>query len=227
MRVAVIRFALILYVNMAYADYTGRLPNSITLNGGDSQPHNAIASCTTWDCTFGYINGGGGYDFNYYTNGNANSTLTLNATLPQNPPAGAQKSIKFYIGNATLNQHSNLILNNFESVLLQSSLNLNNAKLSFNTTSATSTFQIQENASVTLNNNAILEIKSNNFTNYNVLSLHNSTLYITAQEIFSYKHIQNNNGTIIINGNFYNVGQKSALGGASPSSIATLTNQWG
>ena len=125
MRGVVIRFALVLCVNVAFADYTGRLPNNITINGGESQTHNAIMDCSSyWECVFGNYS----YNFTYSTNGNADSSLTLNGTLPPNP-ASQTKSKPFYIGNMTINPHSNLTMQGFESFNLGGSLNINGGSL--------------------------------------------------------------------------------------------------
>ena len=73
-----------IFTSALKADYTGILPPSITLAGGKSETHKAIADCSsTWECTFGYKPPGGGYDFTYSTSGNGSSTLMLNLTLPQ------------------------------------------------------------------------------------------------------------------------------------------------
>ena len=130
------------FVSASFADYTGYL-SPISLPGGTAQTHNAIATCTYYDCTFGY-SGSSSYDVSYTTTGSGTSSLTLNAILPTNAPNTAQKTIKFYMNTATINPNSKLVLNNFNSILLEKAMNINNASLAFNadTTSTTSSFQI-------------------------------------------------------------------------------------
>lgn len=210
-----------------YADYTNRLP-SITLAGGDNQTHKAIADCSSvWQCTFGYRPPSGGYDFTYTTNGNVDSTLTLNVVVPPNSSV-QDKTIPFYINNATINPRSNLILNDFDSILLESKMSIDNASLTFNANKAgnTTNFQINSRASVVLSNNATLKVVANDFLNKNIVSISNSTLDITATSILSYNEMQNDNGTITINGSFYNVGQKMTLSSTS-SGVANLINNGG
>ena len=212
-----------IFVNGVYAvDYTGNLPSNITLAGGTSQTSKATAICNKNDCTFG------SGSFSYTTSGSGVSNLILNATLPTSVPSSAETTIKFYVNSATINPNSNLILNNFNSILLENTIRINNASLTFNadTTSTTSSFQIGTSASVTLTNNATLNVISNGFLNQNKVTVSNSTLVITGNDIRSYNEMTNNSGTITINGNFYNVGQKQ-VGLDSPSSVANLTNNGG
>lgn len=218
-----------IFTSALKADYTGTLPSSITLAGGKSETHKAIADCSsTWECTFGYKPPGGGYDFTYSTSGNGSSTLTLNLTLPPNP--NSQKTTTpFYMNNTTINPNSNLILNNFNSILLEYTMSITNATLTFNGNSASNStiFQMSFKANVVLNDNATLKVKANRFLNQNKVSISNSTLDITATSVLSHNEITNNGGKVSISGNLYNVGQKEALGAASPSSVANFINNGG
>lgn len=217
------------FTNTLKADYTGTLPSSITLAGGKSETHKAIADCSSkWECTFGYKPPGGGYDFTYSTSGSGSSTLTLNLTLPPNP--NSQKTTTpFYMNNTTINPNSNLVLNNFNSILLEYTMSITNATLTFNGNSASNStiFQMSFKANVVLNDNATLKVKANRFLNQNKVSISNSTLDITATSVLSHNEITNNGGKVSINGNFYNVGQKEAFGAASPSSVANFINNGG
>lgn len=218
-----------IFTSALKADYTGTLPPSITLAGGKSETHKAIADCSSvWECTFGYKPPGGGYDFTYSTSGNGSSTLTLNLTLPPNP--NSQKTTTpFYMNNTTINPNSNLVLNNFNSILLEYTMSITNATLTFNGNSASNStiFQMSFKANVVLNDNATLKVKANRFLNQNKVSINNSTLDITATSVLSHNEITNNGGKVSISGNLYNVGQKEALGAASPSSVANFTNNGG
>lgn len=218
-----------IFTSALKADYTGTLPSSITLAGGKSETHKAIADCSsTWECTFGYKPPGGGYDFTYSTSGNGSSTLTLNLTLPPNP--NSQKTTTpFYMNNTTINPNSNLILNNFNSILLEYTMSITNATLTFNGNSASNStiFQMSFKANVVLNDNATLKVKANRFLNQNKVSISNSTLDITATSVLSHNEITNNGGKVSISGNLYNVGQKEAFGAASPSSVANFINNGG
>lgn len=217
------------FTNTLKADYTGTLPSSITLAGGKSETHKAIADCSSkWECTFGYKPPGGGYDFTYSTSGSGSSTLTLNLTLPPNP--NSQKTTTpFYMNNTTINPNSNLVLNNFNSILLEYTMSITNATLTFNGNSASNStiFQMSFKANVVLNDNATLKVKANRFLNQNKVSISNSTLDITATSVLSHNEITNNGGKVSINGNLYNVGQKEAFGAASPSSVANFINNGG
>lgn len=217
------------FTNTLKADYTGILPSSITLAGGKSETHKAIADCSSkWECTFGYKPPGGGYDFTYSTSGSGSSTLTLNLTLPPNP--NSQKTTTpFYMNNTTINPNSNLVLNNFNSILLEYTMSITNATLTFNGNSASNStiFQMSFKANVVLNDNATLKVKANRFLNQNKVSISNSTLDITATSVLSHNEITNNGGKVSINGNLYNVGQKEAFGAASPSSVANFINNGG
>ncbi len=218
-----------IFTSALQADYTGTLPSSITLAGGKSETHKAIADCSsTWECTFGYKPPGGGYDFTYSTSGNGSSTLTLNLTLPPNP--NSQKTTTpFYMNNTTINPNSNLVLNNFNSILLEYTMSITNATLTFNGNSASNStiFQMSFKANVVLNDNATLKVKANRFLNQNKVSINNSTLDITATSVLSHNEITNNGGKVSISGNLYNVGQKEAFGAASPSSVANFINNGG
>ena len=218
-----------IFTSALKADYTGTLPSSITLAGGKSETHKAIADCSsTWECTFGYKPPGGGYDFTYSTSGNGSSTLTLNLTLPPNP--NSQKTTTpFYMNNTTINPNSNLVLNNFNSILLEYTMSITNATLTFNGNSASNStiFQMSFKANVVLNDNATLKVKANRFLNQNKVSISNSTLDISATSVLSYNEITNNGGKVSISGNLYNVGQKEAFGAASPSSVANFINNGG
>ena len=218
-----------IFTSALKADYTGTLPSSITLAGGKSETHKAIADCSsTWECTFGYKPPGGGYDFTYSTSGNGSSTLTLNLTLPPNP--NSQKTTTpFYMNYTTINPNSNLVLNNFNSILLEYTMSITNATLTFNGNSASNStiFQMSFKANVVLNDNATLKVKANRFLNQNKVSINNSTLDITATSVLSHNEITNNGGKVSISGSLYNVGQKEAFGAASPSSVANFINNGG
>lgn len=215
-----------IFTSALKADYTGIIkPSSITLAGGVTQTHNAIADCNRYDCTFGYQNDKG-VDFTYATNGSGKSSLTLNAILPQNPPSTAEKTIKFYMNNTTIKPNSNLTLNNFNSILLEKTMSIDNASLIFNanTSSTSSIFQMNSGSRVLLTNGATLEVNARQFLNREVVSVSKSTLNITATTATrSYNTIQNDGGSITINGNFYNLGQK-VVNYSTTSSVANFTS---
>lgn len=215
-----------IFTSALKADYTGIIkPSSITLAGGVTQTHNAIADCNRYDCTFGYQNDKG-VDFTYATSGSGKSSLTLNAILPQNPPSTAEKTIKFYMNNTTIKPNSNLTLNNFNSILLERTMSIDNASLIFNanTSSTSSIFQMNSGSRVLLTNGATLEVNARQFLNREVVSVSKSTLNITATTATrSYNTIQNDGGSITINGNFYNLGQK-VVNYSTTSSVANFTS---
>lgn len=213
-----------IFTSALKADYTAVL-RSLTLSGGVTQTHNAIADCNRYDCTFGYQNDKG-VDFTYATSGSGKSSLTLNAILPQNPPSTAEKTIKFYMNNTTIKPNSNLTLNNFNSILLERTMSIDNASLIFNanTSSTSSIFQMNSGSRVLLTNGATLEVNARQFLNREVVSVSKSTLNITATTATrSYNTIQNDGGSITINGNFYNLGQK-VVNYSTTSSVANFTS---
>lgn len=213
-----------IFTSALKADYTAVL-HSLTLSGGVTQTHNAIADCNRYDCTFGYQNDKG-VDFTYATSGSGKSSLTLNAILPQIPPSTAEKTIKFYMNNTTIKPNSNLTLNNFNSILLERTMSIDNATLIFNanTSSTSSIFQMNSGSRVLLTNGATLEVNARQFLNREVVSVSKSTLNITATTaIRSYNTIQNDGGSITINGNFYNLGQK-VVNYSTTSSVANFTS---
>ena len=217
MRGIVIGFALLL--NIANADYTGRLPNAITLQGGESQPHSAIMDCSSyWECVFGDF----AYNFTYSTNGNTNSKLTLNGTLPPNPTSQKQ-STPFFIGNMTINPHSNLIMQGFESFNLGASLNINGGSLAFQNGNFATLF----GTNISVSNGGKLGVIANGFTNRGNMSANNATISIIPTSARNYGNIYNNNGDITIGTDLYNIGQKTAYAGASPSSVANIVNNGG
>lgn len=218
MRGIVIGFALLL--NIANADYTGRLPNAITLQGGESQPHSAIMDCSSyWECVFGDF----AYNFTYSTKGNTDSKLTLNGTLPPNP-ASQTKSTPFFIGNMTINPHSNLIMQGFESFNLGASLNINGGSLEFHNGNFATLF----GTNISVSNGGKLGVsRANGFTNRGNMSANNATISIIPTSARNYGNIYNNNGDITIGTDLYNIGQKTALAGASPSSVANIVNNGG
>lgn len=213
-----------IFTSALKADYTAVL-HSLTLAGGVTQTHNAIADCNRYDCTFGYQNDKG-VDFTYATSGSGKSNLTLNAILPQNPPSTAEKTIKFYMNNTTIKPNSNLTLNNFNSILLERTMSIDNATLTFNGNSASNStiFQMNSGSRVLLTNGATLEVNARQFLNREVVSVSKSTLNITATTATrSYNTIQNDGGSITINGNFYNLGQK-VVDYSTTSSVANFTS---
>ncbi len=217
-------FLYIIFISALQADYTAIL-RSLTLAGGVTQTHNAIADCNRYDCTFGYQNDKG-VDFTYATSGSGKSNLTLNAILPQNPPSTAEKTIKFYMNNTTIKPNSNLTLNNFNSILLERTMSIDNATLTFNGNSASNStiFQMNSGSRVLLTNGATLEVNARQFLNREVVSVSKSTLNITATTATrSYNTIQNDGGSITINGNFYNLGQK-VVDYSTTSSVANFTS---
>lgn len=213
-----------IFTSALKADYTAVL-HSLTLAGGVTQTHNAIADCNRYDCTFGYQNDKG-VDFTYATSGSGKSSLTLNAILPQNPPSTAEKTIKFYMNNTTIKPNSNLTLNNFNSILLEKTMSIDNATLTFNGNSASNStiFQMNSGSRVLLTNGATLEVNARQFLNREVVSVSKSMLNITATTATrSYNTIQNDGGSITINGNFYNLGQK-VVDYSTTSSVANFTS---
>lgn len=217
MRGIVIGFALLL--NIANADYTGRLPNAITLQGGESQPHSAIMDCSSyWECVFGNF----AYNFTYSTKGNTDSKLTLNGTLPPNPTSQKQGT-PFFIGNMTINPHSNLIMQGFESFNLGASLNINGGSLEFHNGNFATLF----GTNISVSNGGKLGVIANGFTNRGNMSANNATISIIPTSARNYGNIYNNNGDITIGTNLYNIGQKTAYAGASPSSVANIVNNGG
>ena len=220
MRGLIIHIALLICVNVAFADYTGRLPSTITLNGGESQTHNAIMDCSSyWECVFGSES----QNFTYSTRGNGDSNLTLNATLPQNPTS-QYKNKPFYIGTMTINSHSNLTMQGFDSFNLGRSLTINGGSLSF----INGDFGTYFNTNISVTNGGRLGIVGNGFTNKGTMSAQNTTISIIANSARNYGSIINNGGDISIqNTDLYNIGQKEAYAGASPSSVANITNNGG
>lgn len=207
----------------AYADYVGRLPSNITMQGGTQSIQNAIANCqSTWQCTFNC----GVNSFSYSTMGNTQSSLTLNATLPPNP-VSQRTNTPFYVNNASLNPHSKLILNGFDSLLLDNTMYLNNASLEFNTNISGSSFEIDSSASLILANNSSVDIRvgggNTGFINLGNVSVDNSTLSITATDIKQEHNMTITNSTLSVNGSFYNVGQTPSY----KSSVSTLINNGG
>lgn len=217
MRGIVIGFALLL--NIANADYTGRLPNAITLQGGEPQTHSAIMDCSSyWECVFGDF----AYNFTYSTKGNTDSTLTLNGTLPPNPTSQKQRT-PFFIGNMTINPHSNLIMQGFESFNLGASLNINGGSLAFQNGNFATLF----GTNISVSNGGKLGVVGIGFTNRGNMSANNATISIIPTSARNYGNIYNNNGDITIGTNLYNIGQKTAYAGASPSSVANIVNNGG
>lgn len=217
MRGIVIGFVLLL--NIANADYTGRLPNAITLQGGEPQTHSAIMDCSSyWECVFGDF----AYNFTYSTKGNTDSTLTLNGTLPPNPTSQKQRT-PFFIGNMTINPHSNLIMQGFESFNLGASLNINGGSLAFQNGNFATLF----GTNISVSNGGKLGVVGIGFTNRGNMSANNATISIIPTSARNYGNIYNNNGDITIGTNLYNIGQKTAYAGASPSSVANIVNNGG
>lgn len=172
-----------------------------------------------WECVFGDYS----YSFTYSTNGNTDSTLTLNATLPPNP-ASQRKDKPFFIGTMTINPHSNLIMQGFESFNLGGALHINGGSLSFKNGDFATLF----NTNIRVTNGGNLGIEGKGFTNRGSMSTQNATISITANSARNYGSITNNGGNISIqNTSIYNIGQKVALAGASPSSVASITNNGG
>lgn len=206
--------------NIAYADYVGRLPSYITLQWGGGESHKVIMDCSNgWECQFGNY----AYNFTYSTNGNTDSKLTLIATLPQNT-GGATTDTPFYIDTMTINPHSNLIMQGFESFNLGNSLTINGGSLAFHNGDFATLF----NTNISVTNGGKLGIVGKGFTNRGSMSAQNATISITANSARNYGSITNNGGDITItNTNLYNIGQKVALAGASPSSVANITNNGG
>lgn len=202
-------------VNIAYADYVGRLPSYITLQGGGGEPHNAVMDCSSyWECIFG----GESQSFTYSTSGNGDSNLTLNATLPPNP-ASQRKSKPFFIGTMTINPHSNLILQDFESFNLGKALHINGGSLSF----SNGDFATRYNTNITVTNGGNLRIEGKGFTNRGTMTAQDSTISIIPTSAWNQGDITNNNGDITIGTDLLNIGQRGTLADTF-SSVAHITN---
>ena len=207
------------------------MPATLTLKAGENKTEDAIADCTSpWECIFNADKNSNGYSFTYSTTGATTSTLTLNAKLPQNPQS-KNTNIPFYASTLTVNKNSTLVLNGFESLSIQNALNINGGSLRYSHTTATSGFGLPTNARVTLSNNALFEINAGKFTNNGTITLSNqSTLNINTEggnKTNNYGSITNNNSNITVKNDLWNLGQKPALGAASPSSVASLINNGG
>ena len=221
-------FLYIIFISVLSAQYTNRLPATLTLKAGDNKTEDAIADCTSpWECIFNADKNSNGYSFTYNTTGATTSTLTLNAKLPPNPQS-KDKNIPFYASTLTVNKNSTLVLNGFESLSIQNALNINGGSLRYSHNTDTSGFGLPTNARATLSNNALFEINAGKFTNNGTITLSNqSTLNINTQggnKTNNYGSITNNNSNITVKNDLWNLGQKPALGAASPSSVATITN---
>lgn len=224
-------FLYIFFMSALSAQYTNRLPTTLTLNAGENKTEDAIADCTSpWECIFNADKNSNGYSFTYNTTGATTSTLTLNAKLPQNPQS-KNTNIPFYASTLTVNKNSTLVLNGFESLSIQNALNINGGSLRYSHTTNTSGFGLPTNARVTLSNNALFEINAGKFTNNGTITLSNqSTLNINTEggnKTNNYGSITNNNSNITVKNDLWNLGQKPALGAASPSSVASLINNGG
>lgn len=224
-------FLYIIFISVLSAQYTNRLPPTLTLNAGENKTEDAIADCTSpWECIFNADKNSNGYSFTYNTTGATTSTLTLNAKLPQNPQS-KNTNIPFYASTLTVNKNSTLVLNGFESLSIQNALNINGGSLRYSHTTNTSGFGLPTNARATLSNNALFEINAGKFTNNGTITLSNqSTLNINTEggnKTNNYGSITNNNSNITVKNDLWNLGQKPALGAASPSSVASLINNGG
>lgn len=224
-------FLCIFFISALNAQYINRLPTTLTLKAGENKTEDAIADCTSpWECIFNADRNSNGYSFTYNTTGATTSTLTLNAKLPPNPQS-KNTNIPFYASTLTVNKNSTLVLNGFESLSIQNALNINGGSLRYSHTTATSGFGLPTNARVTLSNNALFEINAGKFTNNGTITLSNqSTLNINTEggnKTNNYGSITNNNSNITVKNDLWNLGQKPALGAASPSSVASLINNGG
>ena len=221
-------FLYIIFISVLSAQYTNKLPATLTLKAGENKTEDAIADCTSpWECIFNADKNSNGYSFTYNTTGATTSTLTLNAKLPQNPQS-KNTNIPFYASTLTVNKNSTLVLNGFESLSIQNALNINGGSLRYSHNTDTSGFGLPTNARATLSNNALFEINAGKFTNNGTITLSNqSTLNINTEggnKTNNYGSITNNNSNITVKNDLWNLGQKPALGAASPSSVATITN---
>ena len=195
-------FLYIIFISVLSAQYTNRLPATLTLKAGDNKTEDAIADCTSpWECIFNADKNSNGYSFTYNTTGATTSTLTLNAKLPPNPQS-KDKNIPFYASTLTVNKNSTLVLNGFESLSIQNALNINGGSLRYSHNTDTSGFGLPTNARATLSNNALFEINAGKFTNNGTITLSNqSTLNINTQggnKTNNYGSITNNNSNITV-----------------------------
>lgn len=209
---------LVCATNALFADYNGSLPSAITLQGGISQTHKAVMDCSNgWECRFGDYS----YNFTYSTNGNADSKLTLLATLPQNT-GSATTDTPFYIGTMTINPYSNLTMQNFESFNLGKALHINGGSLNFSNGDFATLF----NTNISLTNGGKLGIVGNGFTNKGDMTARDSTISIFSNTAWNFGNITNNNGDITIGTNLHNVGQRATLAHTF-SGVANLINNGG
>lgn len=106
----------------------------------------------------------------------------------------------------TINPHSTINLQGFESFNLGNYLNIDGGRLSF----ANGDFATLFDTNISVINGGQLGIVGNGFTNRGNMSAQNATISITANSARNYGSIINNNGNISIqNTNLYNIGQKS------------------
>lgn len=206
---------LICATNALFADYNGSLPSAITLQGGESQTHNAIMDCSSyWECVFGDES----QNFTYSTRGSADSNLTLNATLPPNPQS-KDKSKPFFIGTMAINPHSNLTMSDFESFNLGKALHINGGSLIF----GNGDFATRYNTNITVTNGGKLGIVGKGFTNRGTITAQDSTISIIPTSAWNQGDITNNNGEITIGTDLLNIGQRGTLADTF-SSVAHITN---
>lgn len=225
-------------ISSSLADYTGRLPNSITLNSGQNVTQKAIATCNHNGCYFNTNSSGTyGYAYTYSTIGDSTSSLKLQATLPSSNPKNYDKML-FYMSDVGINPHSSLEMTDFYAALITGNLHIDNATLKFkakqNNNPLTgsvsgSSFELHTQSHTTLTNHATLQVEAASFLNQNFIEVRDgSTLSVQAQNISNESNIHISGGNLTLTGNVYNIGQKSQPAGiGSPSNVATITNDGG
>ncbi|WP_147290015.1 hypothetical protein [Helicobacter didelphidarum] len=223
---------LLLSVNALYADFLDSMPSHLTLNGGSTQTHNAIAYAAAQNYTFGNTsNTSRGNNFSISSTGTGRGTLILNATLPQNPVRPPSNGfINFYFGNVNISD-SIVMMTNFDEFTLERQTRLINSDLTIK-------FGDKKDKVFGLNNaNAQLILVDSVFsadaesfqiaTKGAMLQATNSTIDLGSAKVSNYGSIEINGGSAKF-GAITNIGYDSnSVSLLDNASTATFINNGG
>ncbi len=209
-------FILILCCNL-YADYNGRLPDSVVLQNGENKNEKLISSCGNQYCYAGLPSAFNpvAYSFNYTTH-SGTSSLTI---VSQTPPTSSFKETIFYMGQLNVNTGSHLTLQNFHTLSIQKGINIDNAKLDVVMRKGIkiTASEFGPSSKLVINTNATMQVGQNSnvsFTNGDIFVgdgfvniSKNATLTLGFDTIrFHNKLI--NEGEMILNGIVWNIGNE-------------------
>lgn len=225
-----------LYCENLYADYTGSLPNNITLQNNENQMHKLTSICGNQYCYAGLPSAFNPNAYNFsYTTSSGTSSLTIQSVTPQNNINQTQSI--FYMGKLSVGANSSLTLKEFHTISIQSGIALQSgatldmimqkgSKINASEFGPSSKIILSHNADIYLSSGATLNVRNMDFFILDsIASIQNGATMDIESNTIRIQNALRNYGTLKLQGNVWNVGQsKTGINLATSSFINTEGN---